>query len=74
MHTKNKSIRVAWIDNIKLFAIISVMIGHVSATFFSGEPYKDIVHHVLISWSMPLFIFPKIRKLSQWQSQWQKRA
>lgn len=49
--------RVAWIDNIKLFAIISVMIGHVSATFFSGEPYKDIVHHVLISWSMPLFIF-----------------
>lgn len=57
MHTKNKSIRVAWIDNIKMFAMLSVMFGHISATYFSGEPYKDWVHHFLISWSMPLFIF-----------------
>ena len=34
MHTKNKSIRVAWIDNIKLFATKVVKI--IENTYLSG--------------------------------------
>lgn len=49
--------RLAWIDDIKLFAICCVMVGHVSATFFANEPGRQWLHHVLISWSMPLFFF-----------------
>jgi len=57
MNEQINQIRLSWIDDCKMFAMASVILGHIMAMFFKDLNGTEIFGRVMISYAMYLFVF-----------------
>ena len=54
----NRGQRIAWLDNVKMFAMLCVIFGHVMTIVIKTNVYPSgkIIEHFIVAFNMPLFV------------------
>ena len=54
----NRGQRIAWLDNVKMFAMLCVILGHVMTIVIKTnvDLSGKIIEHFIVAFNMPLFV------------------